>query len=85
MFDRRCASEVLWFVILVEVGHEDLCGSKHARVINALETMELAENDHVGIRAFPLQMVVESIAPDVVYLEFSKAFHIISTAFFCRN
>lgn len=85
MFEGRCASEILWFAILVEAGDEDPYGSKRARVIDALETVELPENDHVGIRAFSLQKMVGSIAPDIAYLEFSKAFHIISTSFFCRN
>ena len=46
----------------MEVGDGDPCSSKDSRVIGVLETMEVPENDHIGIGASPLKMVTGSIA-----------------------
>ncbi|KAM9628635.1 uncharacterized protein ACIBXB_017819 [Morphnus guianensis] len=62
MFEVLCASEVLWSAISVEVGDGDRCSSKDARVIDVLETTEVPENGHVGIRASPPKKVAGSIA-----------------------
>lgn len=62
IFEGQCASKVLQAVISVEVGGGDLCSSKEKRVIDALETMEVPENSHVGIGASPQKKVVGSIA-----------------------
>lgn len=48
-----CASEILWSAVSVEVGDEDPCNSKDTRAIDVLETMEISENSHIGIRASP--------------------------------
>ena len=62
MFEGRCASKVLWSAVSVEVGDGDPRGSKDARVMDVLETMEAPENGHVGIRASPCQKVAGSVA-----------------------
>ena len=46
MFEGQCASKVLWSAISVEVGDEDPCASKDARVDDVLETTEVPENGH---------------------------------------
>ena len=61
-FEGRCASEVLRSAISVEVGDGDPCGSKDARVIDVLETMEAPDNGHIGIRACPPKKVAGPIA-----------------------
>lgn len=53
VFEEWCASKVLWSPVSVEVRDEDPCGSKDAKVIGTLETMEASENGHVGIRISP--------------------------------
>ncbi|GAB0175367.1 hypothetical protein GRJ2_000001900 [Grus japonensis] len=62
MFEGQCASEVLQSAISVEVGDGDPCSSKDARVIDVLETTEVPENGHIGIRASPPKKVAGSIA-----------------------
>ncbi|KAK4818516.1 hypothetical protein QYF61_014329 [Mycteria americana] len=62
MFEGRCASDVLWSATSVEVGGGEPCGSKDARVIDVLETMEVPENGHIGIRASPPEKVAGSVA-----------------------
>ena len=62
MFEGQRASEVLWSSVSVGVGDGDPCSNKDARVVNVLETTEVPENGHVGIRASPPQKVAGSIA-----------------------
>ncbi|GAB0182992.1 mitochondrial enolase superfamily member 1 [Grus japonensis] len=62
MFEGWCASEALWSAVSVEVGDGDPCGSKDARVIDVLETMEVPENGHIGIRASLPKKVAGSVA-----------------------
>lgn len=45
----------------MKVGDEDPCGSKDTRAINVIETTEVPENGHIGIRAFLSKNVVGSI------------------------
>ncbi|KAK4810800.1 hypothetical protein QYF61_008773 [Mycteria americana] len=62
IFEGRCASEVLRSAVSVEVGDGDPCGIKDERVVDALETTEVPENSHIGIRASPPKNVAGSIA-----------------------
>ncbi|KAK4820971.1 hypothetical protein QYF61_009437 [Mycteria americana] len=62
MFEGWCASEVLRSAVSVEVGDGDPCGSKDKRLMDVLETTEVPENGHIGIRAFPPKKVAGSIA-----------------------
>lgn len=50
VFEEWCASKVLWSPVLVEVRDGDPCSSKDAKDIGMLETTEVPENGHVGIR-----------------------------------
>jgi len=59
--EGRCSSEVLQSTVSVKVEDGDPCGSKDARFIDALESMEAPENGHVEIRASPTKKVVGSI------------------------
>lgn len=51
-FEGMCANNILHSATSVKVEHGDPCGSK-TRVIDVLETMEMPENGHTGIRAAP--------------------------------
>jgi len=62
MFEGPCASEVLRSAITVEVRDGDPHSSKDTRVIDVLETTEVPENSHIGIRASPPIKVAGSIA-----------------------
>lgn len=62
MCEEWCASEFLQSAISVEVGDGEPCNSKDARIIDVLETTEVPENGHVGIRASPPKKVAGSVA-----------------------
>ena len=49
--------------ISVEAGDGEPCDSKDTRVIDVLETTEVPENGHVGIRASPLSWFNTSQQP----------------------
>lgn len=61
MFDGWCPRKVLQSAISVEVGDGDLFGRKPPGVIDVLETMEVAENSHIGIRTSQTKEVAGSI------------------------
>lgn len=58
----RCAGEVQCSAVSEEVGDGDPCSSKGTRIIDVLETVEVPENGHVGIRASSPKKVVGTIA-----------------------
>jgi len=62
MCKGQCARQVLWSAVSVEVGDEEPCGSKGARVIEVLEPTEAPENSHIAIEAFPPRKGVGSTA-----------------------
>jgi len=53
VFEGQCAHKVLQSAISVEVGDGEPCGSNDTRVIDVLETKEVPENGHIGIRTSP--------------------------------
>lgn len=62
MFEGCCVRQVLQPAITVWAGDGDPCGSNDRRVIDVLETTEVPESGHVGIRASSLQKAFGSVA-----------------------
>ena len=60
-FEGQCANKVIWSTISVEVGDGDPCGNKDTGVIDMIETTQVPENGHIGIRASPPRKVEGSI------------------------
>jgi len=61
IFEGWCAREVLRSAVSVEEGDGEPCNSKDTRFIDVLETTEVPENAHIGIRTSPPKKVVGSI------------------------
>lgn len=68
LFEGRCAKDILHSATSVKAGHGDPCGSKDTRVTDVLETMEVPENGHTGIRAAPHKKAAGLNCPNWVHL-----------------
>ena len=68
MFEGQCARQVVWSAIPVETGDGGPCSRKDTKVIDVLETTEVPENSHAGIKDFSPQKAGRINSPTEVHL-----------------